>query len=122
MTNEIADNTGSAGSADSAANSAANKAAARALAARLPGWTVWYGEHTRRFWAMPRSAVPAGTRMPEGGTIEELEAAVHHMLGTAPRTEGAPAPWPEPPAQDPLRAAPGHLDPQQHRQPVGANG
>ncbi|RCG30278.1 hypothetical protein DQ384_16185 [Sphaerisporangium album] len=121
MTNEIADNT--AGT-DTANTTAAGKAAARALAARLPGWTVWYGEHTRRFWAMPRSAVPAGTRMPEADTIEELEAAVHRMQGTAPRAEGNPGSRQEPPAQDPLRAAPGHMDPQQQlrRQPVGANG
>ncbi|GII63028.1 hypothetical protein Skr01_31130 [Sphaerisporangium krabiense] len=92
-----------------------SKAAARALAARMPGWTVWYGEHTRRFWAIPRSAVPAGTRMAEADTVEELEEVVRRMMGAPPRQLEAPAARPETAAgQVPM---PGPA-PQQHRQPV----
>ncbi|GII86753.1 hypothetical protein Ssi03_47430 [Sphaerisporangium siamense] len=95
-----------------------SKAAARALAARLPGWTVWYGEHTRRFWAMPRTAVPAGTRMAEADTVEELEEAVRRMMGAPPRQIEAPGARPEIAAgQAPV---PGPQAPQQHRQPVAA--
>ncbi|MEV7964766.1 hypothetical protein AB0O34_02140 [Sphaerisporangium sp. NPDC088356] len=87
------------------------KAAARELAARLPGWAVWYGQHTRRFWAMPRTAAPAGARLAEAETAEELEEAVRHMSGAAPRQQ-APAQEASHPAQAPMD------DPQHHREPA----
>jgi hypothetical protein len=65
------------------------KAAARELAARLPGWAVWYGQHTGRFWATPRSVMPGGPRHAEGATAEELEDAIRRATGAPPR-QGTP--------------------------------
>lgn len=31
----------------------AGRGAARTLAAKTPGWMVWYGERTGSFWAVP---------------------------------------------------------------------
>jgi hypothetical protein len=41
---------------------------AREFAARFPGVAVWFGQHTRRWWALP----PAGDRLVEAATIDEL--------------------------------------------------
>lgn len=46
---------------------------ARALARRLPAWTVWYGEHTGRFWAVPRHRNLAAAPHIEAETAAELE-------------------------------------------------
>ncbi|GGL14326.1 hypothetical protein [Planomonospora parontospora] len=59
-------------------------AAARALAARLPGWTVWYGEHTRRFWALSRTKGRAGASHAEAATAEELERTVRRIEDGVP--------------------------------------
>lgn len=85
------------------------KNAARELAARLPGWSVWYGRHTGRFWAMPRTATPGGPQLAEGGTPEELEDAVHRITGGAPRQTVQDDRRPE--QQTPM-------DPQYLREPV----
>jgi hypothetical protein len=87
------------------------KAAARELAARLPGWAVWYGQHTRHFWAMPRTGTPGGAQLAEAETAEELEDVVRRIAGGASR-----------PGQDPRRSDESFADPQHHRQPVGARG
>ncbi|WP_405143468.1 hypothetical protein OG589_38340 [Sphaerisporangium sp. NBC_01403] len=91
------------------------KTAARELAARLPGWAVWYGQHTRRFWAMPRSAAPAGVRLAEAETAEELEDAVRQMTGAAPR-QGAPAQGA--PQQEASHSGQAPMGPQHHREPA----
>jgi hypothetical protein len=90
------------------------KAVARELAARLPGWTVWYGQHTRRYWAMPRAAGPGGAQLAEGGTAEELEESVRRIAGAASR--------PGTPAQEAPRYAQGPTDSQHSREAVGARG
>lgn len=46
---------------------------ARALALRLPEWTVWYGEHTGRFWAVPRHRRLAAAPHVEAESAAELE-------------------------------------------------
>jgi hypothetical protein len=89
------------------------KTIARELAARLPGWAVWYGQHTRRFWAMPRTAVPGGVQLAEGETAEELEEAVRRIASGGPR-QGAQA---QEPSYDQTQ-----MDPQYRREAVGARG
>ncbi|MFC4592301.1 hypothetical protein [Sphaerisporangium corydalis] len=86
------------------------KAAARELAARLPGWSVWYGQHTGRFWAMPRSVAQGGGRLVEGETPEQLEDAVRRLAG-GPRQGEQP--------QDAPRADQTQMDAQYRREPVG---
>jgi hypothetical protein len=85
------------------------KAAARDLAARLPGWSVWYGQHTGRFWAMPRTGVPGGAQLAEADTTEELEDVVRRIMGSAPRP-GA--------QQEPQR--PDQMPMDTRREPVGS--
>ncbi|MFC7381997.1 hypothetical protein [Sphaerisporangium rhizosphaerae] len=92
------------------------KAVARELAARLPGWTVWYGEHTGRFWATPKGAAKADPRLAEGETPEELEAAVRGLVA-GPQAPVAPAPQ-EPQVNQHVNQAP--MAPEQYRHPVGA--
>ncbi len=46
---------------------------ARVLAARLPKWTIWFGEHTRSFWAVSRSLDLRAAPHIEAPTAEELE-------------------------------------------------
>ncbi|WP_214410037.1 hypothetical protein [Sphaerisporangium fuscum] len=98
------------------------KTAARELAARLPGWMVWYGEHTKRFWAVPRAATTAGAQLAEGDSVQELEEAVRRMSGGAPQqmapAQEAPRPEQAPVNAPPMGAHPGPV----HRQPVTANG
>jgi hypothetical protein len=74
------------------------KTAARELAVRLPGWMVWYGEHTRRYWATPRGKAASRGVLAEADTAEELEDIVRQMMGGAPR--------PEPVREAPVREAP----------------
>ncbi|MEV2272912.1 hypothetical protein [Nonomuraea africana] len=47
-----------------------NENETRMLAARLPGWTIWYGEQTESFWALPKIR---GMPHVEAPTAEELE-------------------------------------------------
>ncbi|GGL04032.1 hypothetical protein Sme01_64640 [Sphaerisporangium melleum] len=116
-----------------------SKAAARELAARLPGWAVWYGEHTGRYWAMPKGARGTRTLLAEGATPEELEGAVRelaaagHVSGVAAQVhetaqgqahgaaQGQAGAHPQHGAQG-VPQAPGapHTDAEQPRQPVGA--
>jgi hypothetical protein len=41
-----------------------------------PWWTVWYGRHTRQYWAMPRWLAPTRARLIDESTPEALEAAI----------------------------------------------
>ncbi|GII81718.1 hypothetical protein Sru01_67000 [Sphaerisporangium rufum] len=107
------------------------KTAARELSARLPGWMVWYGEHTRRFWAVPRSSMRLGAALAEADTPQELEAAVRRITGgdtgqhpapdagraeqADPRAQQSPHPHPGQHSQHP-----GQQAPQESRQPVPA--
>ncbi|MDH2426678.1 hypothetical protein [Sphaerisporangium sp. TRM90804] len=94
------------------------KAAARALAARLPGWTVWYGEHTHRFWATPRGRTQ-GAPLAEGATTDELEDAVRRITGAPPRQEAATR-EPQHNQQDTPHVGYPAMDPLPVRHPVGA--
>lgn len=70
----------------------------RLLAARLPGWTVWYGRHTGRFWALLKRRPGVQELHVEAGTAAELEnqaaQAERRLLGMPddppPFTETAP--------------------------------
>ncbi|MEV8635100.1 hypothetical protein AB0395_25930 [Streptosporangium sp. NPDC051023] len=52
---------------------AGNVAAEWELARRLPWWTVWYGEYTRMFWAVPRAGHLSAAPHIEAATPQELE-------------------------------------------------
>jgi hypothetical protein len=47
--------------------------AVRLLAARLPFWTIWYGQHTGHFWALPKNPYLASAPHIESSTADELE-------------------------------------------------
>ena len=106
MTNEVTD----------------GKSAARELAARLPGWMVWYGEHTRRYWATPRSRAAARGVLAEADTPEQLEEVVRQMTEGTPRPERAPEPHGvrEIQGSETVRPTHGHTEPRHSREPVGA--
>ena len=59
--------------------------AVRLLAARLPSWTVWYGRHTGRFWALLKRRPGVQELHVEAGTAAELEGqaaeAERQLLG-----------------------------------------
>ena len=61
--------------ADPFAPSAAERAVATQLRHRFPTVPVWFGEHTRHWWAL------AADRLVEAGTPQELAAAVAAVLG-----------------------------------------
>ncbi len=74
---------------------AGNVAAEWELARRLPWWTVWYGEHTRRFWAVPRAGHLSAAPHIEATTPQELEHAARQAERAAaergaPPHEGTP--------------------------------
>ncbi|WP_433359596.1 hypothetical protein [Streptosporangium sp. CA-115845] len=64
---------------DRMAENAENRAAGRELARRLPWWTVWYGEYTGRFWAVPRGGELSAAPHIEAVTAEELEGTARHI-------------------------------------------
>ncbi|MEU0520548.1 hypothetical protein [Streptosporangium sp. NPDC006007] len=66
------------------------------LARRLPWWTVWYGEHTGSFWAVPRAGHLSAVPHIEAATPQELERAARHIEHVVAR-RGAP-PYGEPSA------------------------
>ncbi|MFC6080411.1 hypothetical protein [Sphaerisporangium aureirubrum] len=105
------------------------KTAARELATRLPGWMVWYGEHTRRYWATPRGKAAARGVLAEADTPEELEDIVRQMMGAAPRPEAPAAETraPEPvdgremiQGSETVRSPQNPAEPKHSREPVGA--
>ncbi|GAA0412522.1 hypothetical protein GCM10009530_76310 [Microbispora corallina] len=69
----------------------AGRSAARALAARAPGWMVWYGERTGSLWAVPRTAAPLGARLLEAATPQELEQEIRRHQGAPLQPAAAPA-------------------------------
>ncbi|GGK92851.1 hypothetical protein Ppa06_58760 [Planomonospora parontospora subsp. parontospora] len=94
-------------------------AAARALAARLPGWTVWYGEHTRRFWALSRAKGRSGASHAEAATAEELERMVRRIEDGVPAQASSEreAPTRETPRATPA-PAPAAAEPEPRREPA----
>ncbi|MFF3671589.1 hypothetical protein [Microtetraspora malaysiensis] len=42
-------------------------------AVRLPSWSVWYGQHTAHFWAMPVTHDLAAAQHIESRTAAQLE-------------------------------------------------
>ncbi|MEO3814767.1 hypothetical protein ABGB17_37710 [Sphaerisporangium sp. B11E5] len=99
------------------------KTAARELAARLPGWMVWYGEHTRRYWATPRSKAAARGVLAEADSPEELEDIVRQMTDGTPRPARAPEPQRdarEIQGSETVRSPQNPAEPRHSREPVGA--
>ncbi|GAA4561080.1 hypothetical protein GCM10023193_22880 [Planotetraspora kaengkrachanensis] len=69
------------------------KQAVRLLAARLPSWTVWYGQHTGHFWAMPRTRDLAVAPHIESRTPAQLERQAQEIernFGPRGGLEGLP--------------------------------
>jgi len=67
--------------------------AVRLLRGRLPIWTVWYGRHTGRFWALlnQRPGVHIEARTP--AELEARAAEVERwLLGTAIEEHAPPTP------------------------------
>ncbi|GAA3950577.1 hypothetical protein GCM10023085_36510 [Actinomadura viridis] len=58
-----------------------------ALGRRYPGWTVWYGPFTGRWWALPPRGRDAGGFV-EAGTPQRLIARIEVILRAGP---GRPA-------------------------------
>lgn len=69
--------------------STAGRSAARALAAKTPGWMVWYGERTGSFWAVPRAATRIVARLLEAPTPGDLEEEIMKAEGR-PSRQAAP--------------------------------
>ncbi|MEV7809051.1 hypothetical protein AB0O28_39470 [Microbispora sp. NPDC088329] len=65
----------------------AGRIAARALAARTPGWMVWYGERTGSFWAVPRVATAIVPRLLEAPTADDLEEEIRQAEGRPAREQ-----------------------------------
>ena len=57
-------------------------AQARELQADMTGWCIWYGQRTRRFWAVPRTGKPL---LVEAMTADDLVARISWA-----RNAGAP--------------------------------
>ncbi|WP_204051783.1 hypothetical protein [Microbispora siamensis] len=72
----------------------AGRDAARALAARTPGWMVWYGERTGSFWAVPRAGAAIVPRMLEAPTADDLENEIHQAEGRPAREQAPEKPQP----------------------------
>ncbi|WP_157099479.1 hypothetical protein [Microbispora sp. ATCC PTA-5024] len=84
----------------------AGRSAARALAARAPGWMVWYGERTGSLWAVPRTAAPLGARLLEAATPQELEQEIRRHQGAPLRPVPASAAQPVGASAGPQAAMP----------------
>jgi hypothetical protein len=61
------------------------------LAARYPHWTIWYGQATRHWWALPLFDRDAD-RFVEAPTVKELIESIEVIQARRPR----PAPAPQP--------------------------
>lgn len=68
----------------------------RLLAARLPSWTVWYGRHTGRFWALHKRRPGVQDLHVEAETAAELESqaaqAERRLLGVTVDPPVSPSP------------------------------
>src|SRR4051812_27530420 len=60
------------------------RSSARVLAARAPGWMVWYGERTGSYWAVPRAATSLRACLIEARTPGDLEGEIRRYQGPAP--------------------------------------
>ncbi|WP_169983710.1 hypothetical protein [Microbispora sp. H10836] len=68
--------------------------AARALAARTPGWMVWYGDRTGSYWAVPRVTTVLVPRMLEAPTADDLEKEIGQAEGRPAREQARDEPRP----------------------------
>ncbi len=48
------------------------------LAARYPQWTIWFGQATRKWWALPPAGRDAGDFV-EAGSVKELVESIEAM-------------------------------------------
>ncbi|WP_344893492.1 hypothetical protein [Actinomadura meridiana] len=69
-----------------------------ALERRFPGWTIWFGPFTRRWWALPPKDRDVGDFL-EADTPRRLIARIEVVTSSAPT---------RPPARPPVRPAAGH--------------
>ncbi len=53
----------------------------RLLAVRLPSWTVWYGRHTGRFWALLKRRPGVQELHIEAGTAAEWKTRLWRPSG-----------------------------------------
>ncbi|GAA2653743.1 hypothetical protein GCM10010412_022090 [Nonomuraea recticatena] len=67
----------------------------RMLAARLPGWTIWYGEQTGSFWALPKARglphIEAATAVELEQRARAVEQRLHILPVTVPRSATRPS-------------------------------
>ncbi|MEU6429806.1 hypothetical protein ABZ860_28270 [Microbispora sp. NPDC046973] len=100
----------------------AGRNAARALAARTPGWMVWYGERTGSFWAVPRAGTAIVPRMLEAPAADDLEDAIRQAEGRPAREQAPDKPRPGQPerAQQGAQqeAQQGTVEAARHRRPA----
>ncbi|WP_182901688.1 hypothetical protein [Microbispora sp. H10830] len=94
----------------------AGRNAARALAARAPGWMVWYGERTGNFWAVPRAGTAIVPRMLEAPTADDLENEIRQAEGRPAREQAQEKPQPG----QPDRAQQGTAEAARHRRSAEA--
>ncbi|WP_182873147.1 hypothetical protein [Microbispora sp. H10670] len=80
--------------------STAGRSAARALAAKTPGWMVWYGERTGSFWAVPRAATRIVARLLEAPTPGDLEEEIMKAEGRSSRQAAPEQPGREQPERE----------------------
>jgi hypothetical protein len=63
---------------------------ARRIASERPWWIVWYGQHTRKYWAAPLPSwiTSSRARLIEATTPEALEAgiATFEMFNPSPNS------------------------------------
>jgi hypothetical protein len=66
-----------------------HSAEVEALSRRYPGWTVWFGSFTRRWWALPpRGRSPAG--FVEAESPQRLIARIEVVQQGGPRNHAEP--------------------------------
>ncbi len=94
----------------------AGRNAARALAARTPGWMVWYGERTGSLWAVPRAGTAIVPRMLEAPTADDLENRIRQAEGRPTREQAQDKPQPG----QPERAQQGTAEAARHRRQAEA--
>ncbi|MEW9534441.1 hypothetical protein [Microbispora sp. NPDC049125] len=82
------------------------RSSARVLAARAPGWMVWYGERTGSYWAVPRAATSLRACLIEARTPGDLEGEIRRYQGGAPDgSRSQTQPQPEPGTQNQAQTA-----------------
>jgi hypothetical protein len=61
------------------------------LAARYPRWTIWYGQATRHWWALPPHGEPAD-RFIEAANVKELIESIEVIQARRSMPSAPPAP------------------------------